>query len=102
KRQRWPHPKTLREYWSVRASDRFWSAAVLSLSRNSKRTPLTKKPASAFSIWRILILSEGVLMVFFEVFWSDFRVSRQTLLCRFSDKFVLTGIFSHAPLPVIP
>src|SRR5882757_1390647 len=53
--------------------------SLLRLSQNSPRTLLTKKPTSIFSIGRVLIFVEGVLMVFFEFFWNGFRVLRQSL-----------------------
>jgi hypothetical protein len=49
------------------------------LSQNSKIQKSVKKTSSTFAIWRVLISSEGVLMVFFEISGGEFRVLRQSL-----------------------
>src|SRR5262249_28865343 len=40
--------------------------------RGRLKTQALQNTTSTFSIWRVLILGEGVLKVFFDVFWAGF------------------------------
>jgi hypothetical protein len=71
-----------------------------SLSQNSKIRNSVKKISSTFAIWRVFILSEGVLMVFFEIFGGEFRVLRQSPPSRPQVVLAGAGRLGEATLPV--